>query len=81
MALDNISWRNGTRLIIHIEDAPAHGNEWCEEDNHNEENSKLYPMVQKCVDKNIKIIVFQIGSYPKPFFTKFEKEYNFRGGI
>ena len=27
MALDNITWRNGTRLIIHIEDAPAHGSE------------------------------------------------------
>lgn len=23
MALDNITWRNGTRLIIHIADAPA----------------------------------------------------------
>ena len=81
MALDNIAWRNGTRLIIHIADAPAHGSQWCGENNHEEENSKLYPMVQKCVDKNIKIIGFQIGSSPKPSFIKFQDEYNSRGGI
>ena len=81
MSLNNIAWRNGTRLIIHIADAPAHGSQWCEENNHEEENSKLYPMVQKCVDKNIKIIGFQIGSSPKPSFTKFQNEYNSRGGI
>jgi hypothetical protein len=61
LALNNISWRNGTRLIIHIADASAHGNEWCGKDNHNNhnnENQKLYSMVQKCIDKNIKIIGF-----------------------
>jgi hypothetical protein len=46
MSLDNIAWRNGTRLIIHIADAPADGSEWCGSKNHEEENSKLYPMVQ-----------------------------------
>ena len=81
MSLDNIAWRNGTRLIIHIADAPAHGSEWCGSKNHEEENSKLYPMIQKCIDKNIKIIGFQIGNYPKPSFTKFRDEYNRRGGV
>lgn len=82
MVLDNIAWRNGTRLIIHIADAPAHGREWCDEsNNHNEENEKLYPMIQKCVDKNIKIIGFQIGSYPKKSFNKFQNEYNSRDGL
>ncbi len=81
MALDNIAWRSGTRLIIHIADAPAHGSEWCNRTNHESENSKLYPMIQKCIDKNIKIIGFQIGSYPKPSFSKFEKEYISRGGL
>ena len=37
-ALDNIAWRYGTRLIIHIAAAPAHRSEWCNVDNHNEEN-------------------------------------------
>ena len=80
LALDNMAWRNGTRLIIHIADAPAHGSEWCNKNNHEEENKKLYAKIQKCVDKNIKIIGFQIGSYPKPSFIKFQREYNSRGG-
>ena len=81
MALNNMAWRNGTRLIIHIADAPAHGSEWCNEENHESENPKLYKMIQKCVEKNIKIIGFQIGNYPKNSFTKFEKEYKKKGGI
>ena len=80
-ALDNIAWRNGTRLIIHIADAPAHGSEWCNKNNHNEENPKLYPKIQKCIDKNIKIIAFQIGDYPKPSFSKFKNEYESKGGV
>ena len=38
-------------------------------------------MIQKCVDKNIKIIRFQIGNSPKSSFIKFKKEYESRGGI
>ena len=80
-ALNNIAWRNGTRLIIHIADSPAHGSEWCAENNHNDENPKLYPIIQECVEKNIKIIGFQIGEYPYYSFSKFEKEYKLRGGL
>ena len=80
-ALDNIAWRYDTRLIIHIADAPAHGSEWCNKDNHNEENPKLYPKIEKCIDKNIKIIAFQIGDYPKPSFSKFKNEYESKGGV
>ena len=79
-ALDNIAWRNGTRLIIHIADAPAHGSEWCNINNHNDENPKLYPKIEKCIDKNIKIIAFQIGYEPEPSFIKFKKEYESKGG-
>ena len=82
MALNNMAWRNGTRLIIHIADAPAHGSKWCKKSNHEEENDKLYPMIQKCVDKNIKIIGFQIGSNSNLSFSfsNFKKEYISRGG-
>ena len=38
-------------------------------------------MIQKCVDKGIKIIAFQIGTSPKSSFEKFMKEYNSKGGI
>ena len=80
MALDNIAWRNGTRLIIHIADAPAHGSKWCGEGNHEEENEKLYPLIKKAVVKKIKIIGFQIGTSPKKSFDEFGKEYLKKGG-
>ena len=75
LALNSINWGNGIRLIIHIANAPAHGIEWCGFSNHNEENHKLYEIVQKTIDKNIKIIAFQIGSYPNLSFKKFQSEY------
>ena len=61
LASNNIAWRNGTRLIIHIADAPAHGSKWCGEKNHEEENPKFYPLIKKFIEKKIKIIGFQIG--------------------
>ena len=80
MALDNIAWRNGTRLIIHIADAPAHGSKWYGEKNHEEENEKLYPLIKKAVVKKIKIIGFQVGTSPKKSFDEFGKEYLKQGG-
>ena len=80
MALDNIAWRNGTRLIIHIADAPAHGSKWYGKKNHEEENEKLYPLIKKAVVKKIKIIGFQVGTSPKKSFDEFGKEYLKQGG-
>ena len=80
LALNSINWGNGIRLIIHIANAPAHGIEWCGFSNHNEENHKLYEIVQKTIDKNIQIIGFQIGYYPKESFKKFQSEYIERKG-
>ena len=81
LACDNMDWRNGTRLIIHIADAPAHGSEWCGYSNHDAENEKLYPMIQKCIDKNIKIIGFQINDSAGHSFNKFKKVYDEKGGL
>ena len=50
-------------------------------DNHNEENPKLYPKIQKCIDKNIKIIAIQIGDYTITSFYKFKTEYESKGDI
>ena len=80
MALNNIAWRNGTRLIIHIADAPAHGSIWYGQSNHDDQNAKLYPLIKKAVEKKIKIIGFQIGDSPKRSFAEFEKEYKKNGG-
>ena len=81
MTLNSIAWRNVTKLIIHISDAPAQGNEWYDKNNHNDENPKLYPLIKKCVDREIKIIDFQIRSSPKPSFEKFKKLYEENEGL
>ena len=61
MAINNISWREGTKLIIHIADAGAHGKEFSPYDGHNDQGPLLPPYIRKCVEKNIKIIGFKIG--------------------
>ena len=81
LALNQINWGNGIRLIIHIADAPAHGSDWSGYRSfHEEENSKLYKIIQKTVDKNIKIIAFQIGGSSLMCFQKFKNEYIKRKG-
>ena len=75
-ALDNIACRNGTRLIIHIADAPAHVSEWCNKNNHNEENPKLYPKIQKCIDKNIKLILSKLEIILNLAFLNLKKNMN-----
>ena len=51
---NNITWINRTRLIIYIDDDPAQWSEWFNENNHENENAKLCPAIQKCVDKKLK---------------------------
>lgn len=64
----NINWRKGTRLIIHIADAPAHGHSYADSDRHDEENPKLAPLLRKCASSGIKIVGMCIGTYPKKSF-------------
>jgi hypothetical protein len=72
LATNNIAWREGTRLIIHIADAGAHGKEFSPSDNHPEQGALLPPYIKKCVEKNIKIIGFKIGS-SESVNTSFDK--------
>ena len=72
----DFGWRNGTKLIIHIADAGAHGKEFTESDRYPNEGPKLYPIIKRCVEKNIKIIGFNIGIEPKRSFAKIKEIYN-----
>ena len=76
LAINNISWREGSKLIIHIADAGAHGTEFSGGDNHLDQGPLLPPYIQNCVDKNIKIIGFQIGSSPVKSFKKLKQIYD-----
>ena len=62
LATNNIGWREGTKLIIHIADAGAHGIDFSPNDKHPEQGALLPQYIEKCVEKNIKIIAFKIGS-------------------
>ena len=70
IALNDIKWRDGIKLIIHIADAGAHGVEYSKNDNYPDEGPKLTELIQNCAKNNINIIGFQIGEEPEKSFEK-----------
>ena len=76
LALNNIKWRNGINLIIHIADAGAHGKEFSKGDKYNDEGPKLISLIEKCAQNNINIIGFRIGKYPRQSFEKISEIYD-----
>ena len=61
IALNKINWTNerGNKIVIHIADASAHGNEFIEpgiEDKHPHEGPKFIETIKKVAKKGIKII-------------------------
>jgi len=76
LATNNIAWREGTKLIIHIADAGAHGKEFSEGDQHLDQGPLLPPYIKTCVDKNIKIIGFKIEESPSQSFKMIKKIYD-----
>ena len=75
LALNKIHWRNGTKLIIHIADAGAHGLEYSNDNKYYEEGKKLDNYIRKCSEKNIIIVGFQIGFLPKQSFERVKMIY------
>ena len=76
IALNQMKWRNGIKLIIHIADAGAHGTEFSKNDRHEEQGTLLVPKIEECVKRNINIIGFKISSSPKQSFDKISEIYN-----
>ena len=79
LALYNMSWRSGNKLIIHIADAGAHGKEYTSGDKYAAEGPKLDNYIRECSNRNITIVCFQIGSEPKQSFNKAKSLYNSLG--
>ena len=73
LALHQMHWRNGHKLIIHITDAGAHGTEYSRGDKiiHRGEGEKLDKLINECIGNNISIAAFQIENEQ----AKQEKEY------
>ena len=76
IALHNMSWRSGNRLIIHIADAGAHGTDYTSGDSYPDEGPKLDNYIKECSGKRITIVAFQIGSEPQKSFSRAKTLYN-----
>ena len=72
---DIIRWRRGIKLIIHIADAPAHGDEFAGKKNYTEEGPKLIEQIKNCVNQEIKIFGLFIGHSAENSFLKFKEYY------
>ena len=79
-AIYEIGWREGTKLIIHIADAPAHGKIFLEKDTHDDEEAKLKPLIFTCAEREIKIISFNIGKTAIKCFEYCKKYYEQKKG-
>ena len=75
-AVENVGWRKGTKLIIHIADAGAHGSEFSDGDGYKDEGPKLKKYIERCVENNIKIIGLMIYEHAKISFKKVMDIYN-----
>ena len=76
LALNKMDWRKGIKLIIHIADDGAHGEEFTKGDKHSEEGIKLTSLNQECAKKNINIIGFKINEEPAQSFETITEIYN-----
>ena len=72
MALNNMNWRKGIKLIIHIEDDGADGEEFIKGDKHSEERTNLTSLIKN----DFNIIGFKIGKAPNQSFEKITVIYN-----
>jgi len=79
IALNNMSWRSGNRLIIHIADAGAHGTDYTSGDKYPSEGPKLDNYIRECAKRNITIVAFKIGSEPQKSFDRSKYLYNNMG--
>ena len=77
MAINNMGWRDSAmKLIIHIADAGAHGEEFSKGDKYPKEGPELTKLIKECVDKNINIIGFKVDEDAEQSFEKMSEIYN-----
>ena len=76
LAINKIKWRKGLKLIIHICDADGHGKRFTNsEDNHPDEEIKVPPLIEKCVQNQIKVYGFNINKGANTSFNEYKKIY------
>ena len=84
IALSEIKWRNGEKIIVHITDAPGHGKKYSKGcgDLYEEEcyELQLDNIMERCAKENIKIIGIYKTSVSKECFIECKKVYDKSNG-
>jgi hypothetical protein len=80
LALNNMNWRNGQRLIIHLADAPGHGRRYCGRNNYERESPKLERLIRRCATEGIKIVGMPIGDFPELSYAQCKAIYKSANG-
>lgn len=70
IALDQLSWRNGKKIIFWFANGPAHGKRFCYIPNHQEEEPKLVQLVERIAKEDYNFI----GLIVKDFCTNERKK-------
>ena len=73
--LNEINWRKGTKLMIHIADAPAHGTNYCTAKKYTEEGEKLDNLIKIVAEQNIKIVSLVVNRYVERSFNRVKSVY------
>lgn len=80
LALNAMKWRDGAKTIIHIADAPAHGKLYCGKRNHEEEATKLRPMIETVAKRGILMCCIDINCGAGSAFNVCKAIYETAGG-
>ena len=80
IAINNINWRNGIKIIIHITDAGAHGKMFTQCDEHEAESEKLNYLIKQCAKQNFNIFGLYVGENALNSFNVFKKQFHEAGG-
>ena len=84
IALSEIKWRNGEKIIVHITDAPGHGKKYSKGwgDDHEDEKFELQldNIMERCAKENIKIIGIYKDESSKDCFIECKKIYDKSNG-
>ena len=78
--LNTIQWRpNANRVVIHIADDCAHGNQWGRKNDFPEQNIRLSDLIHNCAKLNTVFCGIKIGRNPETTFQKIGKIYEDEG--
>ena len=79
---NKISWRQESkRAIIWIADAPAHGRRYCGHDNHQEEEPKLQPLVERLAREGYYFVALSLDGGADRSFSEMRAIYQGAGGV